>query len=156
MLLLGSVASLAVSVLRRWIVHALRSLAQPRLIPLLLPPHGNNRLHPFLQRLVRLQLIQRLSQYLLCASILAVSEQLFHGADECFVEVTGERRSRVVAQYANEHYGVVLDMWSGRVLAGQELADLLCCSCGCGRGGFGGFDDDGKMENLLAAGGHAA
>lgn len=118
---------------------------------LLFPPHSNETLNSLIVRLVYLHRVQSLPQDLLGARILASSQQLFHSLDEALVEASREGRPRVVAQDANQHNSIVLDVWLFRIVATEEVLDLLC---GGGSGdwrGLGCFDYDREVEDFFVA-----
>jgi len=73
--------------------------------------------------------------------IFASSQQLLDVLDEALVKALGECRSWVVAQDAHQHDGIVLYVRLGRIVAGEELFDLLCGGCGGNGRGLGRLDD---------------
>lgn len=107
-------------------------------------------------RLAHLEVVECLTQELLSAGVLAGAETLFHCAHERLVEVAGEGRTRVVAEDADEHDGVVLHMRLLAPVLGEKGADLLGGGGGGGGRGFSGLDDDGQVQHLLAAARRAA
>lgn len=126
-------------------------IIQRSLRALLFPPHRDQALHALIVRLVDFHGVQRLSQNLLCASILAISQELFNRLDEALVEAARERGTRVVREDAHEHDGIVLDGGFRGIVATEVAFDLLGGGLGGGGRGFGGFDDDGEVEDFLVA-----
>lgn len=126
-------------------------IIQRSLRALLFPPHRDQALHALIVRLVDLHRVQRLPQNLLCAPILAIPQQLFDRLDEALVEAARERGTRVVREDAHEHDGIVLDGGFRGIVATEVAFDLLSGGLGGGGRGFGGFDDDGEVEDFLVA-----
>lgn len=83
--------------------------------------------------------------------IFASSQQFLDVLDKALIEALGECRSRVIAQNAHQHDGVVLNMRFGSVVATEEAFDLLCGGCGCNGRRLGCFDDDRKVQDLFVA-----
>jgi hypothetical protein len=117
--------------------------------PTLFAPHAKQRPQVGVICLLQIQRLKRLAQDLLHTLVLAIPQQLLHRVRELLVQVSRERGPGVIGQNADKHDGIVLHVRATVIVLGQELAYLLGGDLGGCGAGFGSFDDNGKVEDLL-------
>lgn len=97
-----------------------------------------------------LKVVEGLNEHLADVEVLGSSQEVLARLGEFGVEVSRKHGTGVFGKDAQQHNGIVLPGGARIVLLVQELSDQARAFCG-GRGGrFGGFDNGGKEEDLIA------
>lgn len=68
------------------------------------------------------------------------------------VHVARERVARVIGQNAHEHSRIVLDVVRGFVWRGEVLANAMGGLLGGAGAAFGGFDNEGQVDEFFSGG----
>lgn len=114
-----------------------------------LSPHLQQLLETLIVSSVDFQRVQCLSHDCLRALVSASSEQFLDSADKCLIKTPRECRSRVVAQYPDQHDRIVLHAGFCAPFLGQELADLICTSRCCRRRGLGTLNNGRQVDGII-------
>jgi hypothetical protein len=112
-------------------------------------PHGQQLFEVLILLSLILKGVQDFSQHVLRIHVATFAQEGADGADELGVDMAGEGGARMVGQDPDEHDGIVLGVLRlcglGEVVANQ--GDGLF---GSSRGGLGGLNDGGEVQEVIA------
>lgn len=118
---------------------------------MLLLPHLIQFHQTLIVPLLPLKRIQRLHQYLLNTRIPSHPKQLLNSIHKLRIYIPRKCLPWIVRQYPNQHNRIILNIRLVEVVLREELPNYQRgFFCGA-RGGFGGFDDRGQVEDFFAA-----